>query len=124
MSTIQSTELRRLIATVQIEDVRLIEGSSRTRISAEEVRPSRLQVRHGANVTGGLQEGLFFVRATLHARVLFHEAEDGSEEALRFNVIHELKYRVPAGQAFSADTLNEFARTNGVFNAWPYWRHF
>ncbi len=35
-----------------------------------------------------------------------------------------LSYRVSNLGAFSKESLDAFADTNGRFNAWPYWREF
>jgi len=34
----------------------------------------------------------------------------------------ELRYKLPRGFTASRDELTSFAQTNGVYNAWPYWR--
>lgn len=38
--------------------------------------------------------------------------------------VFALGYSVDSIKDFSNENLDAFARTNGVFNAWPYWREF
>lgn len=53
----------------------------------------------------------------------------GAEEAEPDPLISiEAEYRVlysrPENYVPTAEQLDEFAKTNGVFNVWPYWREF
>lgn len=43
---------------------------------------------------------------------------------LTIQAVFALGYSVDQISNFSNENLDAFARTNGVFNAWPYWREF
>ncbi len=45
-------------------------------------------------------------------------------EVLVITASFELEYRAERLREFSEEALLAFAQTNGVFNAWPYWREF
>lgn len=124
----QSNDLKRLIALVQIEDVRLIEGFCQTSIGAEGVRPSELLMTPGVGLAGPLDaKRRFRIHAKMDARVNPRAADPPQqpvEPLMVFRVIHELTYSVPGDEAFAEPTLRAFASSNAVFNAWPYWRTF
>jgi hypothetical protein len=40
------------------------------------------------------------------------------------NVSFELTYSIPESMHVTDEELSAFARVNGVFNAWPYFREF
>ena len=125
--TTQPGDLRDLIASVQIDDVRLVEGISKTTISAEQMVPGQLVIQHDAEVAATLP-GRFTVRASLVARVVPQSVTSDDpplgSEVMVFGAVHELTYLVPPNKTYSHETLTQFAKLNGVFNAWPYWRHF
>lgn len=124
MST-QTPELRHLISVVEIDDARLIEGSAKTTISAEQVSPSHMLLKNRAIVSQGLEagEGVFRVRVAVDVQIV-PQGQPDAPPTIAFRVVHELSYRVPAALSFSAETLDSFARFNAVFNAWPYWREY
>lgn len=69
------------------------------------------------------EDGTFVVIATVDARVVPTGARDRSP-AVSIRASYELTYTLPKGFDASPRELSTFARTNGVFNAWPYWREF
>jgi hypothetical protein len=116
-------ELLELVAVVEIDDVRLVEGSASTTISAAQVSASNLNLKNGARVVRELQGGAFGIQVTFEAQVVPQQPA-GAGPAISFRVVHELTYKVPAGSTFATETLEAFARFNGIFNAWPYWREY
>jgi hypothetical protein len=44
--------------------------------------------------------------------------------ALRLKVEYELRYRVPPEFEARKTEVDAFAKVNGVFNAWPYFREY
>ena len=46
------------------------------------------------------------------------------KDVLTIRASFELAYLADGLQDFSDESLHAFAQTNGVFNAWPYWREF
>ena len=67
-------------------------------------------------------EGWFRVQARVEVRVSSETA--GKPELALIEAVYEVLYRIPAELKPPADALEEFAETNGVFNAWPYMRQF
>lgn len=50
-------------------------------------------------------------------------AEDPeSKPSVRIRAAFELTYRVPDDVHVLQEAVQQFAKANGVFNAWPYWR--
>jgi hypothetical protein len=120
-------ELQQLIRTVQILDVRLLEAAVRTRISGDQVRPSELIADHQTHASDRVDEtGKFHVTAALRLRVVPRGAPGGEDrdEDIAIRIVTELTYRVPPESSFSPGALKAFAKTNGLFNVWPYWRHY
>jgi len=62
----------------------------------------------------------FYVLAEIETAVV--PRGEGRESALEVHATFELHYSLPEGFQTTAQQLDEFARFNGVFNVWPYWR--
>lgn len=111
-----------LIAAVQIDDVRLVESSVKSNVrSADEAGKVRLAIQTSTSVKE-YGDDSFFVLAGINAQLAPIESEQNPAITLR--ATFELKYRLPKDFKVSRRQLNTFARINGVFNAWPYWREF
>ncbi len=112
-----------LIAAVQIEDIRLIEASVRTRIrSPEDVGEVELVIDTSASIKEHKKGSSFVVLATIDAKLLPHKSPENA--AISIKAAFELQYTLPPKFSVSRRDLDTFARINGVFNAWPYWREF
>ena len=115
-------DLSRIVAGVQIEDVRLCEARCRCTVRPSEtaeainVKTSRkaLVVKEPGD-DGSLRIETSF---TLEVR------NAGDEEELQAEIggTFELSYQIPDGESFSPEEFEAFAEINAVFNAWPYWR--
>lgn len=116
--------LKELIAEVEIEDVRLVEANVATKVrSPSDTGAVDLLVNRTAEISEHQEEnGTFFVVATMRAQVI---AEQAKEDALvSIEARFEIEYRLPEGFHVDPETLTAFAETNGIYNAWPYWREF
>lgn len=122
------TDISRLISVVQIENVRVVEASIRTSIrSVPEAGTIEAKIGRNAHVVQPPKDGLFIVRTEFAFGV--HPADDAEAKSdatasVAINVSFELTYRIPENMSTSDEELTEFARVNGIFNAWPYWREF
>lgn len=116
--------LKGLIAEVEIEDVRLVEANVATKVrSPSDTGAVDLLVNRTAEISEHQEEnGTFFVVATMRAQL---SSEQAKEDALvSIETRFELQYRLPEGFQADPETLTAFAETNGIYNAWPYWREF
>ncbi len=119
----KTKQISRLIAAAQIEDIRLVEATARTRIrSVKDVGPVDFIIATSADVKERHKDGTFFVLAVIEATVVPTESRE--EPVVSVKAGFELKYRLPKGLAVTRRDLSTFAKLNGVFNAWPYWREF
>lgn len=120
---------KRLIAGTHLREIRMASGRFDTSIEeASEVEEPVMSIDHGAQAQRG-EGGSFKVSAMI--RLMIFEGKDMPEEeadpetALAQIVgVYELAYGLPEGSTFSDEALGAFAETNGVFNAWPYFREF
>lgn len=114
----------RVVASVQIEDVRLRAGSFRRRVSSPaEVGKVEVEISHAAHAEALPGKSAFLVVFT--GKVALRPVEGATKEpALEAEVEIELRYAYPEGLDFRPDELEPFANLNGVFNAWPYFREF
>lgn len=114
----------RVASGVEIGGIRLVEANAKTRIrSVHEVTGSgaNLMLSPTATVVEGPDSsGFFLVLATMDARVVPDEGD--GEPFVHVLVRFELRYRLREGFTATRSDLNEFARGNGIFNAWPYFR--
>ena len=115
----QVQSARRLIAVVRLANVRLVELHAKTAVRESELTQDMKPVyRYSAKSAGGLNEGVFYVRAGI-------ELEIGSEDTpqvVLIKVQYELEYHLPEDFKAKRAELTAFASVNGVFNAWPYFR--
>lgn len=117
----QVQKARRLIAAVRLTDVRLVELHAKTSIRESEITEDMLPTfRHWATLlAGGVKDGVFYVRANLDLRV---GGEEKTTRAVSVKIQYELEYSLPDDFKATGAELNAFAKVNGVFNAWPYFR--
>jgi hypothetical protein len=117
-------DLSRIVSVVAIEEVRLCESHSRSWVQpsdvVEDVTISASRDAVVAKEPG--DDGTFRIEVTFKIEVL--SAGDDEKPQAEVRATFELSYRIPSDESFSADALAAFARTNAVFNAWPYWREF
>ena len=123
MSNANGDEFSTLVAQVELQDVRQVEGVFATRVSAEQVVSSELAVTQGARIVRDGSALLVYVRFIGDVVPGSEDGQPAAEPASKFRAVFELRYRLPDG-SFSDETLKQFAGTNAVFNAWPYWREF
>ena len=115
--------LKRLIAEVEIEGVRLVEATAETKVrSPEDTGAVDLLVNRTAGISEHQDNGTFFVVAKIGTQLVPEHAKE--EPLVSVETSFELRYRLPEGLRVGPDTLTTFAETNGVYNAWPYWREF
>ena len=115
--------LKRLIAKVEIEDVRLVEAKAETKVrSPSETGAVDLLINRTAEISERQENGTFFVMATIKAQLVPEQAKE--EPLVSIETSFELQYRLPEGFRVDPQTLTTFAETNGIYNAWPYWREF
>ena len=116
-------ELKRLIAEVEIEGVRLVEANVETKVrSPADTGAVDLLVNRTAEIGERQDNGTFFVVAKIGAQLVSEQAKE--EPLVSIETSFELQYRLPEGFRVEPQTLTTFAETNGIYNAWPYWREF
>ena len=116
-------ELKRLIAEVEIEGVRLVEANVETKVrSPADTGAVDLLVNRTAEIGERQDNGTFFVVAKIGAQLVSEEAKE--EPLVSIETSFELQYCLPEGLRVEPQTLTTFAETNGIYNAWPYWREF
>lgn len=87
-----------------------------------------MTIGHDATAERTDQPG-FRVRAMLRLQIFegkdWSEDQEGPESAAaEMFAAYELTYELPEDSDVPDDALDAFAETNGVFNAWPYFREF
>jgi hypothetical protein len=117
---------RRLISSVRLSEVRLIELRAKTAVSVDQITDGMIPwFRHWATVPAGIANGAFKARAFLELAVGEREATEqavAGKSPVSLRIEYELTYQVPADLVVKRVELNAFAKVNGVFNAWPYFR--
>ena len=117
-------DLARIIAAVQIDDVRLREANCRTLLDPASV-PEELSAKssHEAVMrrdSGGDATFLISVSFLLEIRA----AAEADDLLAEISTVFDLSYHVPTDEVFSTEEIEGFGQFNSVFNAWPYWREF
>jgi hypothetical protein len=125
MTDSTSDSLRSLIGAVQITGVRLGEMNAITRIrSADELSDPQLLLAYRAVPSARANDGLLELHASMEAKVVNGADQETADPPVAIRVVLQLRYQIPSNLKPADDVLAEFASTNGVFNAWPYWREF
>ncbi len=84
-----------------------------------ELRYGISEVRFGR----GADTKTLFVLPSFNLDVL-HSSEGGTDSVLSVSATFVLVYTLDSFEGISERDLEAFSVTNGVFNAWPYWREF
>jgi hypothetical protein len=108
--------VRDLIANVQLSDVRLKDSSATTHVRDVKIlNEPAVSISHGTKV----------LHRSLTARVDKSDEVNPADPApIQITVTFAMTYLMPDAGAYPDDVLDEFARINAVFNAWPYWREY
>lgn len=111
-----------IIAKADLQDIRLAESSCKA-FAQDSGPPGEVDVRLNWTAKANLRAaGSFSVLADLE--VLLVPAGGAPSEGARVTARLELRYQIPPDLPIHEGLLDEFAKLNGVFNAWPYWREF
>lgn len=124
-----------LIAAASLKRVRVLKATMATTLRyADEVQVPQLQLSTQARADIVAEHGQpeFLVLAQLHADIVDvgvegedSDGEDQDQDRRAGVVVTlELTYEVPADTELDEVALKAFAETNGIFNAWPYFREF
>jgi len=117
----QTDRLKSLISSVQIQGIRLTEISANTRIrSSEDVGAVNFRAKTSTSVSEQHKDGTFFVVTFIDAQLAPKEEEKNPVVTIKAGF--EIRYKLPGDFAASRSEITSFAKTNGVYNAWPYWR--
>jgi hypothetical protein len=119
-------KVNELIAAVKLDAVRLVDCTASARIrDASEAPGVSISISRSAKVASPPNNGRFYVLASIRAKVEDQDEKKSKATPLvSVKATFELAYELPEVFTVSNDDLKVFADTNGVFNAWPYWREF
>jgi hypothetical protein len=113
-----------VIASVELRDVRLMESTAKTRVRDPKTIPeARLTLSHGTNLINRFPDA-FWIGARLVAAIASGRAAEGEASPINIDATFVLTYALPNADEYSDEVLEDFARINSVFNAWPYWREY
>ncbi len=107
-----------VIQRVELLDVRVTESSAHRACLVD--RPMEAASSDEARV-GDSGEGRFRVSVRFEMNAV---PEDGGSPLVTVSAVFDLEYGCEGLEDFTEEQLSAFARLNGVFNAWPYWREF
>ena len=115
-------QLSGLIKSIQLEDIKLLESSCRN-FAKEPGEGAEINVALNYSAKAILRSAeAFSVLADIEVLLTPEGAEDA--DRARVWARFELGYSLHQQTELSEGLLEEFAKTNGVFNAWSYWREF
>lgn len=107
---------------VQIQDVHLVETRAR-RGSVRKGQPLHLQFSVDVKTQVEEARSLVMVRPLLSLIAKYDETSDG-EEAFRVEALFSLQYKINSAKGLSSTNYDAFGKTNGLYNAWPFWREY
>jgi hypothetical protein len=114
----------RAAARLEIERIRLVQFSAMTGYGAFESLPDRIQPRVGfTRPSVERKDKRLCITTTFMMRILPAEKPEVDRlPAFDLRATVELLYRIAEDGELDDDAIDEFARVNAPFNAWPYWR--
>lgn len=119
--TSSATLVSEVAASVEIEEIRFDSFAAKFDRSAGQ-GPLAVQLSFRASACA---EGPKDPKIVVHADFLM-QASPGvvqtDKPCCEISARITLTYASPKACEFTEEHLNAFARTNGIFNAWPYWR--
>lgn len=112
----------RVSERVEIQDVRLLASTSR---QTPLVSSPQIEVRfsHGVNVSVDREKSLVAVVPRFVMQAL-QAGQKQKEVAVEVEAVFLLSYSISDLKGLSPNHYESFAQTNGVYNAWPYWREY
>lgn len=108
---------------VQIRNIGIIESHAK-RAGDERFESASLVLRHEANPLEVVRHPNAI---SVKISFLLYTLRDGAIEAdpaLFIHAVFVLVYSITSLEGIEDVNLGAFAATNGVYNAWPYWREF
>jgi preprotein translocase subunit SecB len=111
-----------LIAAVELKAVRLISSHVKRIEVLPDTSKRQAEIQIDCRAKARRQEEGFVVAAEIAVSVRPKDEQDKSWVTVEARF--DLEYGLPKGMKPTPRELKLFAETNGIFNAWPYWREF
>lgn len=108
-------------ARVELMTISLVESLARRQPFRDELPDT---VTLSASVQSSTDEDKQVVNVQPSFLLTGAYADKLDEEVLRIEARFHLLYRIPSFDGLASESITAFGETNGVFNAWPYWREF
>jgi len=107
---------------IEIEDVRLVRLNCYHTPEAYSEDKKEFGIERDTTCNMDKEEGMIFVFAKFNFQG-YNQGKKKTEDAcVRIDCEYVLAYSVEDFEGITEAGCNEFARINGIFNAWPYWR--
>jgi hypothetical protein len=106
---------------VALEDVRLLESRCQQKSITNIKGPLSFKINHSVNVVCPNEKNILLVIAHFDFQAI-KEGED--KDLATINASFLLAYSISNKEGLTEDHYQQFANTNGIYNAWPYWREF
>lgn len=105
-----------------IEDIRFLE--SHCRLDADAARGEH-QVEFAHQVESSADEANKTLRVIVTFKMTGYRITKKSKRpSVTIGCKLLLKYKITSLEGLGEDNFTQFARFNGIYNAWPYWREF
>lgn len=105
---------------VQLKHVRQIKGTFETKPVASNAAKT-VEITNSASVDVDTDNNIVFVSADFNLTAM---VEEEKEPVVTATATFLLMYEVPDLDGFTDEIYKSFGETNGIFNAWPYWREY
>ena len=107
---------------VEIQNVHLLETRAK-RGRIRDKMPGSLQFSVQVLTKVNQTKSMLAVQPRLTLVAKYDDAEDG-DEALRIEASYSLAYALKSAEGLTSDHFDAFGGTNGLYNAWPFWREY
>lgn len=112
----------RVAGRVQIRDIRLLECKCFHTPPTHKGK-QQVEISHSVRTKVDKKSGLILVFPTFTMKAIPHERPE-EEPFVGMEARFMLTYQLENMSGLTAASFKHFGMTNGIYNAWPYWREF
>lgn len=119
MPDIDMRVISRVIQHLELEDIYLLEAKIESDSSTRSPKGAELDYKFDTEIMSK-KDNILYIKCTF--MVMAHRKQVRVKNLMRIKATFVLKYSIEDDKKLSTDDIDNFAKINPLYNAWPYWR--